>query len=231
MSATQRLYSLLYPLPESSDGRCYLCGSPAYAPQPLKALIKPTFTDFGLARGDANAGICCACAWMMEEFNVDMPPSGTGKATAPRLYSHFLADGQHYILSKAHKADMAALLLGNFMPEVAIVAVSGQKHLGYRARVNPTGQRAGWVQFEEQAIWLDLEQFGKLFGSVAALYQARFTKDSLLTGRYKFYSDSDSVLWRSHENLLAPRRGSAVLELAVYVVTKQGEPDAERSDL
>jgi len=229
LSASQLAYTCAWPLPAHAEGRCYLCGGPAFAPVPLKQTLKVTFTGYPVARGDASAGICRACAWFLWDTNTDLQAMlGRDKPQRPRNYSHFVRAGDWQIFSKGQKREMADLLLGDSLPEVALIAVSGQKHLAFRARVNPPGQRAGWVQYEEQALWLDLDFFAATFADVTALYQARFNKDSILSGRYRFYPDSNLSLWKSVEPRLKPLRGGLLLDLCVYLATrKEGDDSGE----
>lgn len=243
LSASQLLYlHLPYPLhsgilPSNSAPRCYLCGGPAFDPQPITRLLKSTFTDYNVARGDAGAGICAACAWWMQDKNTDLQTLlGRDKPQKARNYSLFLApDGageakRTHVLSKAQKREMASLLLSEQgIPDVAVIAVSGQKHLVFKARVNPPGQRAGWVLYEEQHLWLDRLQFGELFDAVQALYRSGYSKEAIETGRYTFYPDSDRTVWRMYEPLVRARRGSIELSLAVYLA-QMDAPGGEQGD-
>lgn len=218
-------------LPGTRDDKsCYLCGGATYAPQALRALIKPTFTDFDVARGDLNAGICCACAAALNEQDVDLQRLlGREKPQRPRNYSHFVKNGAWTPYSKAQKADMIGALW-DAVPEVAIIAVSGQKHLAFKARVNPPGQAVGWLMFEEQHVWLDLDLFRATFQRVSALYAAHFNKESILTGRYSFYPDSDLATWKRCEPALRAIRGGAVLALAVYLCTRDDNEEIQEDE-
>lgn len=243
LSASQLLFFHLFPAhknasflftpPSAPFPRCYLCGGPAFDPRPLSILPKATFTDYNVARGDVTAGICAACAWWMQEKNTDLQTLlGRDKPQKARNYSLFLTSGPEdhkcaLALSKAQKREMATLLLDDAgVPEVAIVAVSGQKHLVFKARVNPPGQQAGWVMFEEQHLWLDQRQFAVLFNAVQALYRARYSKEAIETGRYTFYPDSDRATWREYDPVVRTRRGSVDLSLAVYLVQLEA-PDGD----
>jgi len=232
LSAAQALYKSRYKLPDvPPEYRCWLCGGPAFDAQPISAIIRPTFTDSSVARGDADAGICVACAWFMSEQREDLRDwLGKDKLQKPRNYSHFLVDGAWHVLSKAQKRQMSALLTGEYLPEVAIVAVSGQKHLAFKARLNPPPERnarVGHVLFEEQQLWLNLDDFTPLFSDVNALYQAGYSKTSILSGQYTFYKDSDVDLWRTIEPRLKRARGSATFALAVYLAWLSDESESE----
>lgn len=221
-SATQAIYQTLYPLPDVSVGRCYLCNGPAHDSTPAKGVLKVTFTDYDRARGDAEDGICCACTWSLQESNPDAQRFFP-KPLSLRMFSHFLINGIWQAFTKARKREMSTLLLADVMPEVAVVSESGQKHLLFKSRLNPPGQRAGWLLFEQRMVWLDLAAFQSLYAHVDALYQSRFTKEALLTGRYSFFPDTDLKLWREHESFLRSARGSELLALCIYLVTKEKE--------
>ena len=234
-SASQKLYFALPgrgPASVETRGHCYLCSGPAFDTIPTAVFVKPTFTDFNVARGDKNAGVCAACAWWSQEQNAELQEMlARDKPQKARNYSLFLASGKLHILSKAQKADIADLLLAaSGLPEVAIIADSGQKHLVFKARVNPPGQRVGWVLFEEHMLWLDQEAFRNLFADIQALYRAGYSKESIGTGRYTFYPDSDRHLWRQTEPRVRPYRGSAPFDLALYLAQRSALEEAYNGD-
>lgn len=215
-SASQAIYECYKTLPPPDEGLCFLCGGSAFDAQPFK--FPPTFTDFDVARGDM--GVCIACRFLMDEKNaVVQEKTVKDKLQRARNYSHFVVDDEWLILSKAHKAAMRELLTQDYIPGVAIVAVSGQKHLAFKAKVNPPESKAGWVQFEEQCLWVDAFEFSVVMEHVQKLYQ-QHSKDAILSGRYTFYPDTDLALWRQNENAIRTYRDSALLELAVYLATK-----------
>jgi hypothetical protein len=231
-TATQLIYEAAgHRLTDPTEGRCYLCGGVAYAPTPIKAIIKPTFNDFNAARGDMSAGICSACVWTMTQPTPLMQAkTGKDKPQTFRTYSHFVVGGAWGVYSKGQKAEMLAALLTGVMPEVCVVSESGQKHLAFKAQANPAGQTVGWVQFEEQRFELDLEEFIPLQAHIQALYDAGFTKEGIGTGLYRFYPDSDMAVFRRHETAIKDQRGSLTFALALYLTTKPQDPDECKED-
>lgn len=218
-SATQLLYCAAGHTLSGGTGQCWLCGGTAYEAVTVAEWMKPTFNDAPSARGRAEDGVCVACVWATQFQSEELQRKvGKEKLQNFRTYSHFVAGGQWHALTKAQKREMTALLLDEHgLPEVAIVAESGQKHLTFKARTNPPGQSAGWILFEATHIWLEQAAFRALLDHIQALYNARYSKDAILSGSYKFYPDSDLALWRLHETAIKALRGQPTFTLAVYL--------------
>lgn len=224
LTAPQLLVSARLPLGEyqPEKGRCYFCGGDIYDGIPIKGNIKSTFSDFASCHVTATH-VCSACRWFtLTDKNPDLTAwLGKENLQSPRTYSHFYHNEEWLIFSKAHKEQMAGILLGDVMPQVAIIADSGQKHLSFEARVNPPMTRAGWVLFEKRLVWIDQDDFREMFGHVQAMYWAEYTKDAILTGNYQLtgkHSDDVAILLK-HEPYLKTVRGQTALELAVWLVT------------
>lgn len=237
LTATQLIYQAsglhLPPPPdtliEGEVPTCLLCGGAAYGGVDAKKHLKNTFNDYHIARGQSNY-ICSGCLFTFSERSQEIADR-MGRPTPQRFrtYSHFVLAGKWLTFSKAHKAQMVAILREQ-VPEVCIIAESGQKHLAIKAHVNAPNQLAGWVQFEEQTLWLDVRIFNDIFSSVDALYQGGYNKEHISTGRYRFYPDSDVALWREHEPRITPHRGSMLFKLAVYLDTKANTPEPESEE-
>jgi len=216
MSATQALYQTRFELPLIiRQGQCAMCNGPLHGDTPVKKAIGSTFTNLdALGTGEY---ICTPCMWFASGKNTELQAMlQRDKPQKPANYTHILANGEWHIYSKSHNHHIAAHLL-QVIPEVCIIAQSGQKQLAFRGRVNPPGQRVGWIMFEEDHIWLDSVQFAHVHNSVSALYAAKHTKSAIRTGHYNFYSDTDLILWRQHEAVIAPLRGAPLLELSIHL--------------
>lgn len=228
VTAPQLLYQKRYDLGECVEGTCYICGGALYKPLPIKDVVKTTFNDYQNVHTDGT-DVCVACQWfMIIDRRTDLQEwLGRDKAQSPRTYSHIAVGKQWHILSKGQKAEILDLLIGGVMPEVCIIAVSGQKHLFYKARPNPSGQSMGWVLYEEQHVWIDQADFVPLVNHVKALYlpDYGFSKDGILTGRYNFNKPESLDLYLEHEPFVTQYRGSLMLDLAVYLVTKPESED------
>lgn len=213
-SATRLLYDTVSPhqntppLPEP----CYLCAGPVW--EPIPARLPDTFMDHDKARAPLSPHICQACAFSMQERSTTLAKRvGKDKPQLMRNYSHIVLHGVWYPLSKAQKTETYALLLQ--LPEVAVIAVSGQKHLLFRAR-------PGLWQVEEQAVPPDVATLQAIMEHVQALYDAGFGKSEMQSGDYLPYRlfRCDLDAWHAHETALRRWRGSALFELAIYLVQK-----------
>src|SRR5690606_1105718 len=99
--------------------------------QPFDGWLKDTFTDHDLLRpGDIACRGCLLLTqnfsrWYQDFLSRDKPQK-------PWNWSHFVLRGEYIVLSKGEKDRITEILLSD--PEVAVIAVSGQKHLAFRAR-------------------------------------------------------------------------------------------------
>lgn len=213
----------------SAQGRCRLCGA-AGEGQPFAAWVRPTFLDHDkLYPGEI---ICSSCSFWFEERSAALQARLQRDKPQPmRAYSHFIKGGVWTPCSKAHKAQMRALLTEPPFPELAVIAVSGQKHLAFRARRNAPGQPSGWAQFEETAVWVLPDQLISLWQHMAPLY-AVFSKAEIASGRYsrKRLALLGADVWSQHELPLARRRGSALFDMALFLLTHSESQDEMADD-
>lgn len=163
------------------DGICRICGQSGEG-QVFSDWARPTFTDWDkLQPGQI---LCDDCAFWFEERSEKLARiTGKDKPQRMRNYSHFVVGGEWTPLSKGDKARMRDILLSPPFPELAAVAASGQKHIVFRATRNPSGSRAGWVQFEEQRLWVDPPDLARLLDLIEALYPG-FSKTEILFNRF-----------------------------------------------
>lgn len=86
--------------------------------------------------------VCHSCLFCFDDRSSALTTiTGKDKPQRMRNYSHFVVNGRWHPLSKAAKPLMWQLLTQ--FPEVAVIAVSGQKHLIFRAR--PGAEKtSGW---------------------------------------------------------------------------------------
>lgn len=145
-----------------------------------------------------------------------------------RNYSQFVVGGQWTPLSKGQKAEMTALLTAVPFPELAVVAESGQKHIVFRARRNPVGSVAGWVQLEEDTIWVDPGKLRALLDVVEALMPG-FGKGQIESGEYyqKNIMEFGFAKWHALEQKVKPHRGGQLLRLAIFLGQMPGELEQE----
>jgi hypothetical protein len=182
---------------------------------PFAAWVKDTFTDHD--KLSPGAFICQACQFCASEATPGLAERvGKDKPQKFRNYSHFVSAGVWHPLSKGDKRRMRELLLA--APDVALIAVSGQKHLFFRAT-------PGWWQIEEQAARPFPDVLVATLALVEPLYQAGISKTEIESGRY----DQRRILaigiapWWTTEQEIAPMRGTMKLQLALFLAQKDDD--------
>jgi hypothetical protein len=114
---------------------------------------------------------------------------------------------------------MRDLLLSG--PEVAVVAVSGQKHLAFRCA-------PGWWQIEDATVAPFPRELATMLDPVEGLYNAAISKTEIETGRYIQHRiiTAGVKFWDERERIIAPLRGSIKLQLALFLAQrKEGDED------
>jgi hypothetical protein len=203
------------------EGQCKFCGQ-ASEGLAFEKWVKLTFTDFDkLQVGEI---VCNDCLFFFDEASAELAERmNKEKPQRMRNYSHFIVNGEWTPLSKGNKAQMRELLLGDVFPELAAIADSGQKHIVFRATRNTTGSKAGWVQFEEQKLYLKPDELRGLLAPVEKLYE-EFSKVEIESGDYAGYRilKFGMYRWLELENQIKAMRGKAIFSLALFL--------AQRSD-
>lgn len=205
-------------MPGDTEGVCRVCGTENIG-VPFSEWVRPTFTDFDKLQGGEI--VCHVCLFSFDEKSEELARRvGKDKPQRMRNYSHFVLDGEWIPLSKGDKARMREILAQS--PELAIIAISGQKHLIFRAQ-------PGWWQIEEQSVQPFPETLEQLLEPVETLYTA-FSKSEIETGDYAQHRILKFGLpaWQALETSIAPWRGSIQLELALFLAQKKEiEPDGQ----
>lgn len=193
-------------------GLCRLCGADDRG-QAWGAWVKDTFNDLDLTV--PGTIVCRGCLLLTENFSTWYQKLlGRDKPQKPWTWSHFVLRGEYVVLSKADKSRMVEILLQD--PEFAVIAVSGQKHLAFRARPHV------W-QYETVQVPADPGRLEEALAATTPLYEAGATKAEILSGQYAARSIQRIGLreWRRMEDRMRQFRGSAMTELAVFLTTKQ----------
>lgn len=207
-------------------GTCRFCGRDSDGVD-FDGWVKDTFTDFDkLLVGEI---VCNDCLFFFDEKSARLTEiTGKEKLQRMRNYSHFIVNGQWIPLSKGDKKRMTALLLGYPFPELAAIAESGQKHIVFRATLNPAGSRRGWVQFEEQPVFVDPDRLRELLATIERLYVG-FSKSHIEIGRYpsylilKFGVDN----WIELEDKLKKERGSLLFSFAIFLAQREDRDNGQ----
>lgn len=208
-------------------GTCRICGANGEG-QMFDAWVRDTFTNHDLLK--SGEIICSACLFWFEQKSTELQRRmGKDKPQKMQNYSHFVIRGQWIPVGKGDKSRMAALLTGYPFPELAVVAVSGQKHLAFRTRRNPPGYDSGWVQFEEQAVWIDARDFARLLQIIEKLY-ATFSKAEIETGRYypRRILDFGMEHWDKLEQQIKELRQTILFGLALYLAQRSDDENQPR---
>jgi hypothetical protein len=195
-----------------AHGTCRVCGLESTG-LPFADWVRPTFTDWDKLRpGDI---LCRACQFSFKEHS-ELLAARADKEKPQRMrnYSHFVVGGEWLPLSKAQKAEMALILLKK-SPQVAAVAVSGQKHIVFRAQ-------PGWWQVEEQSMLPDPAALEWLLERVEKLYVG-FSKAEIGIGDYAQHRALKFGVgrWGAYEETLKPLRGTALFNLALFLAQKK----------
>jgi len=193
-----------------------------------------TFEEFLVANSDRVEGWRkrngMRCMPTPHDLKMELTWGGWCIPQRMRNYSHFIVNGEWIPLSKGDKAQMKELLLGEPFPELAAIAESGQKHIVFRATRNPPGAKAGWVQFEEQSLFLEPEKLAVLLSEIEELYTT-FSKAEIESGDYasyrilKFGFDE----WMALEAEIKSLRGGLLFALAIFLAQKGDENAPESS--
>jgi len=208
---------------QTITGKCRICGDVGEG-SAFNVWVRPTFTDWDKLHDGSI--ICTGCLFWFEERSEELAQLvGKDKPQRMRNYSHFVVGGQWIPLSKSHKSRMAELLNEPF-PELAIIADSGQKHIAFRARCNSAGGASGWVQFEEDALFIEPRMFHPLLSQIETLYEGGFSKTELESGIYQPYRIRKFGIeaWHQIEQYLRQNRGRLLFRLALFLAQK-GAPD------
>jgi hypothetical protein len=195
-------------LSDERGGKCRLCGAVS-AGEAFSRWVKDSFTNWGLLY--EGAIICRACLFCAEEKSCLLQEmTGRDKPQKMRTYSHFVVDGEWRALTKGEKREMRRLLA--LEPDVAVISVTGQKHLLFRAR-------AGWWQFEETALLPCWEKVRGWLTVIDELLTGDFSKTEVETGRYLPHRVARFGLerWRELEARVKEGRLSIAFDIALFL--------------
>lgn len=211
------------PYPQDARGACRLCGVADVRGVPYASWVKDTFADHDALHPGAIA--CVACLFCADDHQPQLTTrTGRDKPQRMRNYSHVVTRaGAWFPLGKQHKRELWALLQD--APLVVVIAVSGQKHLCFRARV-------GWWQLEQQAVAPDLAALTEAHAMATALYHAGHTKAEIRNGQYQQRRVLAHGLasWRALEQNYRPYRGGWLGDLAVYLAQGPEGMDSTHDD-
>lgn len=175
--------------------------------------LSARFTDFqSLHPGDiiSNPALFTfdeASEVLQQKVNADKPQRF-------RNYSHIVhSDGRWDVFTKAQKAEMLDIILTQ-NPPIVCIADSGQKHIFFKTR-------KGFWNFEGRLIPCDVAQMAEMCSIVKKGLEAGLSKSQMHSGQIavsaKHAQNIDIIV--EIENELRPRRGSAILDFALFLTT------------
>lgn len=172
----------------ATDAHCWLCGGTIDAPGWPRTVFPATFTNVNVAAAPSSRTVCQACVAVSSgetwaAYAARRPDLGlvTKHPISWRSYSHLVTATEHHCPRGPHWRRW--LLDPPDPPFVAVVAVSGQKHLLFRASV-ATSQWIYPVQIEEERVVVNRERFAACLAAFEALYRLGLSKEGIATGRY-----------------------------------------------
>lgn len=195
------------------DQRCWLCGGQTDGlGVPIAKAIKPTFTNHDSARAPGSKAICAGCAFCL----------------GPRELRNYSVLATEQELRHPTRPEIKNLLLDPpELPFVLCIAVSGQKHLHFRAEINYSRDDF-MVELEEVRVYVDRNFLPELLDWIEKLYTV-FTKEEIKTGHYSQSRIKQFGIrqFLAIENRLGIHRGRRLFDLAVFVAQKQEDTPAD----
>lgn len=199
-------------LTQVEDAVCWLCGGQIKdgLGMPTKKRIGDTFTDHPYARAHESRSLCPGCVFCLSMREL-------------RNYS-VLATLQG--ISHPGRAEWREILLSPPEPPfVACLAVSGQKHLTFKAPVNYS-REAFVVLLEEQAVEVVPDKLREVLTITEELY-LYFTKDEIESGQYSQHRIQECGIskWEEIENKIRRWRRTRLFNLALFVAQRGEKPE------
>lgn len=204
---------------------CRFCGNTIYEKFTMfNEWIKPTFTNHDiLLPGNV---ICNNCLFWFNERDKNLAKiADKEKPQRMRTYSHVIKNEEWTPYLKNQKEELLEQIIKFPFPEMCAIADSGQKHIVFRAVRNLPNQKNGYVQFEEQSIYVDVDEFINLYDNCNTLYQ-KFNHEEIKTGRYnnlRKIIDFGIETWQKLEKDVKKYRGGKLFFLAMFFVKRENK--------
>lgn len=212
-----------------ATGRCYWCASEIDGQAcRVDDVVTDSFTDQDQALASTSPWLCIACSWAM----TGRPPDtlrlwsiAYREDGVPWPANHpacTLPIGRIHAQNKADPSAFRSLL--RTPPEtgswICSIAIGGQIHTLPFAPVNRGADRYG-VRVERVTVWTTPRQYIAIDDAIAALLSAGYTKQDIAEEPFPGRLLTCGIdIWRAQQSVLAPWRGSGVLELALFLARK-----------
>lgn len=215
-----------WPAPQPEPGGlCWLCGGETEgAAWRREDALSPSFTRVQLAAAPHSAIVCEPCAYFASgdawrQYVAAHPERGlkAGHAVGWRSYSHLFTPDGHETPTRARWR--ALLLDPPAGPYLAVIALTGQKHLLYRGHV---ADSRTWIAVlvEEDGLYFPRDLFAQTLSVVEALLTLGCSRDEIANGQYSpgRVKPADVAQWKPLADAAAGvrRAAPAVLSLACW---------------
>lgn len=204
------------------DAVCWLCGGATYGVGwPHKLGLADTFCSHNIAARLDSTTVCQACVatsasngWLQYASRyperglwTHFPAKENGSARQFNwLYtSHLFRPGWHETPSRPRWREI--LVAPPEPPFLAIMALNGKKQILFRGRISQS-RTAFWVQADETRVLVRPDEFAACLAAFEALYDAGFSKDSIVSGQYHSgqLAKTGLSVWRPLEQAIQPWR-------------------------
>lgn len=175
--------------------------------------VRDTFTDHSyLKPGNIISNEALFC--FDESSTLLQRRTGRDKPQRFRTYSHLIADGKWYMLTKADKPLIFDLICQG--AELVCLADSGQKHILFK-------HRPGMWQLEEMQLLPDIELLKQLHKSMMALLALGFSQAEVISGNYLSYRilNTDLEAWQDLESGLKQYRKTKIFNFTSWMMYTQ----------
>lgn len=201
------LYNLSnHPIYGDTEGACRITGHQSKGVL-FDKWVRDTFTDFhNLKPGTIISNEAIFSFEEQSEYLQQL--TRKDKPQRFRNYTHIVLKNKWYIKNKGEKEDILNLMLQ--LPEICVIAESGQRHLLFK-------HKPGTWQLEDTFIQPDILLFSKLQSRMYAM-SGTFSNDEIQTGQYLQYRIIKFGFknWQTVEMELKKYRGQSMFDLALF---------------
>lgn len=209
-------------------GRCSICGDSCSHGRPVDEVVSDLYSDWDRSHGRGDPWICAACCHVMQDqYPNGKPGKGDRKGNFLRLrtFSHLVVGTCHETLRANGRPRMLEVLLTPPAgPWGLAITLAGKKHLVPYTPVNRSA--AAWaVNLETRLIRSTPTQFADIVSVLRTLLSMGLGIGAIKSGRYlpAALRGLDLDAFRSADDRVRTYRGSAVLDLAAYLVKAEGD--------
>lgn len=237
MKAVRMIWGLLgEPQPEGAASRllkkheapCKVCGTIQPVTAPAGKALGANFTDRSLYADPDSDRVCDCCLWAcsgrgLHTIRMWSVAAAPGVSMPPSQEKAAAWIGQHEGITLTSRHDttpiLRLLLDPPDSPWAVSIAVSGQKHVMPYTGLN-TGP-TGMIRMETSDIPYRKETFTIVYQTALQLRRAGAGPDMIQDGQPPRFDDmSQARRWQRLDHGITPYKGSPILDLALWTITK-----------